>query len=492
MLLASTETSTMPTTIGLADGLRRLAALPDWLRAALQPERVCEALTRAAPEFASGELRIRDCDPDRLRLRDQGWDAMYKLTVDGPGQQRDNKVVVVGTLTPPGMPRPSQNPDGGAFGSAEWHIYLPELGLDLRTYHSDTALAALPILTDPQQARELLETSIRSSAPHYSDMQIQSCTSKILRYKPGSRCTLIYHLEYGPGAGERYPATVIAKTYSGNKGLNAYQGMQALWDSPLAKGDVVTIAEPLGYIADLKVLVQGLVPEEQTLKDLLRSALRAGTPEALEELHHFTRLTAAGLAALHQSGVYPRKTITWAGEFPDVLEEFGELSAVVPALAEAAEPLLRRLEELNTQYSADPPTPTHRSFRPPQVLIHQGTIGFIDFDGFCQAEPALDIALFLATVKDIGLSTSLSNDKSEVEFLSRETQLARLEHLDTVCDIFLAHYQTLAPVTGQRVMLWETLNILSFVLHGWTKAKPYRLNNAMLMLEQHLRRMGWW
>ena len=31
-----------------------------------------------------------------------------------------------------------------------------------------------------------------------------------------------------------------------------------------------------------------------------------------------------------------------------------------------------------------------------QVFLYHDTIGFVDFDNFCQAEPALDLALFLS------------------------------------------------------------------------------------------------
>ncbi len=96
---------------------------------------------------------------------------------------------------------------------------------------------------------------------------------------------MVYALGYAPEhAGRGWPSIVVAKTYSGHKGQNAYDGMRALWDSPLSQGDIVTIAEPLAYLPELKVLVQGPIFEEQTLEDLLKSAVRANTPEAMAEL----------------------------------------------------------------------------------------------------------------------------------------------------------------------------------------------------------------
>ena len=88
----------------------------------------------------------------------------------------------------------------------------------------------------------------------------------------------MYELTYAPEhAARAWPPIVVAKTYSGSKGQNAYDGMAALWASPLSQGDLVTLAEPLAYLPDLKVLVQGPIYEEQTLEDMLKTAVSAGT-----------------------------------------------------------------------------------------------------------------------------------------------------------------------------------------------------------------------
>jgi len=150
-----------------------------------------------------------------------------------------------------------------------------------------------------------------------------------------------------------------------------------------------------------QLLVQGPVRGDHDLKDALRIALRAGTSEALDELHQIIGKTGAGLAALHHCGARHGETINWEDEFAELRGELEKLSAVLPWLADAAMPLLIRLKALAGETAAEPALPSHRSFRPQQVLIHQGNIGFIDFDGFCLAEPALDIALFRATIKEM-------------------------------------------------------------------------------------------
>lgn len=470
-------------------GLHYLAALPAWLVAATDSARVVAALNQHVAEFAAGELTIRECELDRLRLKGDHWEALYELAVGNAGGERE--LMLAGRLTPPDLPLPTARPSGGAFGTPEWRCAIPELRLELWMYFEDAALEALPLLTDAELSRAFLEASIRACSPQYADLHIATCKPKVKRYKPGSRCTVLYSLGYGdaPGA-ERWPDLVVAKTYSRDKGQNAYEAMSKMWASPLSKGDVVAIAEPLAYVPEQKILVQGPVRGDRSYKDLLRSALRDGSAAALGELDAITRKIAAGLVALHHCGARHGETVTWEDELAEIRGEVDKLGVADPRIRSAAEPLLARLEALATAHPAEPTLPAHRSFRPQQVQIDGGAIGFIDFDGYCLAEPALDIALFRATVKEMGINTSPSDKQKEFEYASEAERAARLAQLDTICETFLAEYQRLAPISRQRVALWEALDLLTVVLRCWSKVKPHQIGNAMLMLESQLNASG--
>ena len=53
---------------------------PAWLADAAAPERVCAAVGRQVPEFASGTLTLRDCEVMRLRLRATSyWTGLYSI-----------------------------------------------------------------------------------------------------------------------------------------------------------------------------------------------------------------------------------------------------------------------------------------------------------------------------------------------------------------------------------------------------------------------------
>lgn len=467
--------------------LWQIVGLPDWLEAATRAEIVSAALARHIPEFVSGSLILRSCKLKRMRLKDTSgrWGGVYALKVDDPRSAGTQTIQLRATLSAPSIQRDATEwpPRPHAFGVAEWHCSVPELGMQFEIEPPDAVLAAMPALSDSEQSRELLERSIRAAAPSYHDLRIERCTPHVLSYKPGTRGTIRYDLEYPSDlAGRGWPEIVIGKTYRGDKGQIAYEGMRALWQSPLAAGDVVAIAEPLAYIPDLKVLFQRSIAEERILEEVLKSALNDGSPEALDELYDFVRKAAGGLAALHSSKAHYGEVVTWADRVPDVRKIVDRLIVPIPELASAVMTLLDQLEALDGAQPDGAPVPTHGTFKPEQVLIHGRQIGFIDFDEFCMAEPPLDIAVFLAAIKDVGLT---SDDTLQSAPLREE----RLALLESIGEAFLEEYARLAPLARQRVALWEALEYINDVLDCWIKVKPAEVTTTMLILKHHLRRM---
>ena len=467
------------------DGLRRFMDAPAWLGPAGHADTVRAALA-ATPAFADGSTQICKLSVKRMRLKkgQEGWTGQYEIVVQGAGDAEPRTSLLAGRLVPPGFAEPSIAEPDASFDSPNWHVYLPALRLELQHQPADPALPALPLLTDPAQARDLLENGVRACSANYADISIAGVTIRHLRYKPGSRATVVYDVEYAPEHANRgWPPIMVAKTYSGSKGKNAYEGMAALWNSGLSKGDIVTLAEPLAYLPEHKVLVQGPIYEDQTLEDMLKSAVAANTPAALGELERFMNKTADGLAALHTSGVLYGETITWEDELAEVREVIARLAGMVPELSDAAEPLLQHLETVVAAAPPDPILPAHRAFRPAQVLLFNDTIGFIDFDGFGQSEPALDLSRYTRKTRALGMDAAKVNPNSP-EGATRQQQM------EAICENFLQRYESHTPASRQRIALWETLDLLTLVLYCWTKIEPERLPANMALLERHLEVSG--
>lgn len=464
--------------------LDRFAVLPEWLRALDDPGAIRAAFVREIPEFASGSVTLHDARLERARNKKGIWNVYYKV-IAGAGDQQPSEVSLRGVLYPPGTDGLGNVFPTGTFGKPGWRGTVTDLGLALQTDSPDEQLPSFSLLTDSVQARAILERGIREHSP-YSDIEIEACRPRVVRYKTGSRSTILYDLDYDQRTRDpSWPDMVAVKTYNAHKGLNAWNGMRSLWDSKLRDSDDLTVAEPLAFMPEMNVLIQGPVREDYSIKDILVRALKSRDDGAIDQLRADLEVTARGLAALHGCGVMYGEEVTWKDEIEDVRDIVGRVANAVPGMDEVPEPMLSRLEQLAEAYPAQPPLPCHRSFRPAQALVHDGEVGFIDFDGFCHAEPALDVALFRATIKYIGLGEALPHGKNDL--YSRNALGDQLAELDRLCDLFLDEYAKHAEISRERVNLWETLYIFASLLYCWTKVRPERIEGSMLMLDRHLR-----
>lgn len=482
-------------TAEVIDALAPFATLPEWLATGMLADRLSAALTAHVPELRDGRLRLVEVKPERLRAKEDQWLARYRVVVAEDGGP-ERTVVLVGNLRPPAEQVDAfeaAEPSALAFGDLGWRCWLPELRLDLAVQEADEALPALPELTDPQACGTLIQDAVRSAG--YAEATVVECEPKVVRYKPGSRCTIVCRVSYAEGTsadGRQLPDPVVVKTHQGDKGSTAWAAMSALWATPLAQGDIVRIAEPLAFLPESRVLVQGPVAEQRILKDLARAAMRAfgqGDPDGaalLDELRDALSRTAVGLAALHTCDTAYGRTHTFAEELAEVDGVVDRLARSVPELAPAGAPLLGLLAELADRFPAEAAVPAHHDFRPAQVLLADGHIGFIDFDGACMAEPALDLGRFRAKLRDIGIHALLAGEQP--------CPPARLEvglaMLDDLCEHFLTEYQARASVARERVLLWETCDLLTSMLHAWTKVRLARIGPRMLVLTDQLRRIN--
>jgi len=238
----------------LQASLDAFATLPEWLASTMRPERIEQSLREHVPAFGDG--RLLACMPQRLRAKGDQWIARYALTVAAQDGGEPDEVVLVGQLYAPGVDVPADVSAPQEEGS----YWLPDLRLALHVETADPGLPALPSLVEPEAASRMLSDVLRDAG--YGDVDITECRPEVVRYKPGSRCTVVVGLEYGqggaPGAADRTPPDlVVLKPHQGDKGATAWEAMKALWERPVAQEGTVRLAEPLAFLPDERILVQG-------------------------------------------------------------------------------------------------------------------------------------------------------------------------------------------------------------------------------------------
>jgi hypothetical protein len=469
-----------PDTGRVREALAGFAVIPDWLGDAMRPERVAASITAHVPELADGRLQLIETIPRLLRAKGEDWVARYDLIVAPPGGE-PTTVVLVGNLYAPQFEPPdgvaTAAPSDVAFATPGWSGWLDDLRLALRVQEADEELPSLPALVEPDAAAELIQPVLRDAG--YTDATVVGCRPNVVRYKPGSRCTVVVELDYdGAPSARPLPELVVLKTHHGEKGANAWAAMKALWERPIARSEVVRLAEPLAFLPEERILVQGPLGEDWTLKALTAEVLRQGDAASHVALRTEMAKTGRALAELHHSGAHYERRATFEDELVELQEVVDRLAHSVPELGAAGGPLIERLTQLSTRVPPDPDVPAHHDFRPAQVLLHQGSIAFIDFDGASMAEPALDLGRFRAKLRDMGAAVLAESGRFEDD-AARDTTYALLDDLSAA---FTDAYREHADVSLARILMWETCDLMTGMLHAWTKVRLRRITPRLAVL----------
>ena len=443
-----------------------LRSLPEWLAVLADPGAIGEVLTGVLGALLGSISRVGECRVDRVRLGDT-WVGRYDVDVDrGAGLETAR---VRAELVPPGRPLPEPSPETVLVRSLRLVCRLdapPALGL-----------AALHELADAATGLKLLNAAIGRPEGRYEGFRAIAVDSAVVRLKPANRATIRLALRFPPGSPPEWPPTIFAKVYRGKKGEAAWTGMIALRDADATAGGAV-LAEPLAWLDDRRVLLQRAVVGDRELKGVLRATMRSGDAAARSELDRVVRGAARGLAGIHRCGATAGDTVTWNDELAERREEVAELTTLLEGAemaesARGAATFLDGLAALDARYPSEPPVPTHGSFRPGQVLFGDGEMSFIDLDGYCQAEPARDVGLFVTEMRSLAADAGVPGGAAEG---------------DRLAAVFLDAYRERAEVSATRVALWGALEGFAKVLNCWTKVKPTRLASELGELDRLLER----
>lgn len=463
-----------------------------WFERAVDPEGVVRELRDALEEVTSSGApgpahTVAAAGARMIRLRaaepEGHWSATYLIGRVGPDGEMET-ISAHGTLVPPAAGDPELELSSVPFGADGWQCWLPRSRVLLRTWSADDALPALAVLTDGREGREVLQRLLRASGPERADLTVESVTTAVASYKPGVRVTAICDLTYARAdPPDAWPAVVVAKAHGGGEAAAVFAAQSALWESPLARSVDVSIAEPIAYDADLALTVQGHLSHDRTLKDALAEAFDSGEHG---DAMRWAEATGRGLAAVHTSGVAHGGHFVFEEELESQRSKHDKLAAAVPWLSDLTRGVAQRLEAAAAATAADPLTTSHGSFRTAQVVLMDGRVGIIDFDKLRLAEPAADIGPFLAKLRHTAVNKTAVGPAGVGAGAAPSIQ----EQVDRVNDAFLGAYRSSAPVTVERVALWEALEHFSLILGSAKKGLAERASSCAGMMHRHLDRRG--
>jgi hypothetical protein len=374
--------------------------------------------------------------------------------------------LVVGTL---------RWPDTGQEVPETARIIHP-LRMRVYTFDQDPALPGLRVVLDPQALAQTLSSALpecRSGA-----YRLLRCRATALRYRPSKRCSLRLDVWLRDArTGDFVSRTLFAKVYQRlDKAASVYREMQMLYEAAPARDGRVRFAEPVAFLPDLRVVVQGAV-DGMPLEPYL-SGLGKGLAHPDLRVWEGVVRSASALAAVHVAGLTTDRERPIAAELRRFVKRAAQAVTADPVvgqpLARLAGALPKWYDELGQRHAEV--SLIHGDCKPSQFLITADGAGILDFDHCGMADPASDVGTYLATLRQLGVRQSLKAGNGAAAQTLKEW-LRALE------DCFLDEYCAASNRSGDlrlRAAWYEAVALMRKALRSFSRSPRSPLVGALV------------
>ena len=393
----------------------------------------------------------------RKNIRDQRMRLVYRLDIELEAGTRRELVLCGAAPVAADFPEPEleqrcqslrDHPLAAPFQRLALWVTSLELGLLL--FPVDPGLPALAEVTGPEAARLF--------APHLPECRagarIEGIECDLRHYKPGERAVLKVRSTLRTGTNVTH-RTVYAKLFADQQGAVCHAELQAL-SAAARRSDSLRIPEPLGYDAERRMLVMAEVPGGRDLAQWIHcieneKPLPPGVD--LQRLERCLLAAARALSTLQRSRVEPSARRTYQDALAPLRKDCallrGDANAPLSPLAARALALVQRLESLAPLEECL--VPSHGGCKHKQTIGDEHGLAFVDWDGFCLADPALDAATFLARLRLEPVTTG------------RGMELERL------AQSFRSVFCSLSPGAARHLALYEGLVLTEQMLRSFRR-----------------------
>jgi hypothetical protein len=255
----------------------------------------------------------------------------------------------------------------------------------------ESDLPGLAIALNPKIARN----EFRRRLPKLSgDGTLQLKAVRVIRLKPGRRCVLEYDVEVRRPDLPRHRVTLIGKTRARRSGNEGFRIQQAIWDAGFRDDspDGISVPEPIGVISDFCMWFQRKVPGVTTDKLL-------GAQDAVV----LGGRIAEAMNKLHRAGVPTDKVHSIDDELKILRDCLLQVAQVHPAWSRRLEEVIAACERVAATVPVPKPCGIHRDFYSSQVIVDGSRLWLLDFDLYCQGDPALDAGNFIGHITEQAL-----------------------------------------------------------------------------------------
>jgi hypothetical protein len=349
---------------------------------------------------------------------------------------------------------------------------LDPLGMVVHVFPIDGELPTLAAATDPTVAARAIGELLVANGRR--DIRVEGARAEPVHYSRRHRCMLRYHLVVEGGR----RLVVYGKVANEGSGAHIPAMVDALRVTFAGAG--VAVPECLGFSEDLQLVVFTEIPGAPRVAQLLLARLRGEPPGGGLTVEDAVEACGQTAAALHTSALRLGARRPLHAELARLRDNLVPIRRLAP---EVAEPLGHWLEVAETLGAATPALDLcqcHGDFSYTQLIFDGPDVGLVDFDSFCQAEPALDLGQFLAYLRYAGVKASST------------TAAERARVSERLAERFTTAYTAAGgPAEAvERVAVYEVVSLLRMAEHAWHNLKGRRLDHIVTALGERLPRGG--
>lgn len=351
---------------------------------------------------------------------------------------------------------------------------ITSLGMRAYRFPNDPALPSLTKALDPQT----VSAALAEVLPEFQAVaaRILRCDVKLLRFRPGRRCTMrlkVWLREKETGV--IYRRVLYGKIYHDlEKAERVYQQMLSLSNSIPAKKGQIAFATASAFLPDLAMVLQDPI-EGVPLDSLISCDTEAPDARGFAG----TVAAASALAALHTSGVLitgkPRSINSELARFKKRGARIGQINPMLGnEMIKLADTLSAWLDTLD-QWGATAGL-VHGDCKPSQFLIRADQVALLDFDHCGMADPAVDVGTFLATLEQMKVKQTVKNRGKPARCTAWMPDLKR-QFLEAYCDT-----SGFPSGFSHRAAWYEAVALLRKAIRGFERS-PFSSLPAALVAE---------